>query len=443
MIKRLSFLMLAIFLCAGNCEQVFAISAANEKSLYGDSDYYWPGQVATAGACTVTITPATPSTAPGAAPTGSNTDYAGRQILSAAQLSTIQQNQNTYQTAGTQVGVPWQMLAALHYRETGLKLYNPGNGQGAYQITSAGYAPASSIDQATFLSETIDAANFLKHINPKLSATSDANTIKDIFYSYNGRAYDQQAAQNGFNATTQGFEGSPYVMNQADAKRDPSALGKGETTWGQIKVDHGGIEYPADSGYGAYVIYADLAGLPIGGGSCSTAVNCSGATDNATVGLSPVRQNIVCTAKAELAKWTSGQLTPAQGFLTYSQGVYEEWCADFVSWVYDQAKVPLKPDPTWRISYVPNIQAVPSSNPSFHYHAAAGYTPRPGDLGIISDTGSHVIVIVGVSGSTITSIGGDEAVSVPHTYGTKNPPSTSKLQQDTNYAGVTGYVSPD
>jgi hypothetical protein len=50
-------------------------------------------------------------------------------------------------------------------------------------------------------------------------------------------------------------------MNRADDARDPvNGSGKTSGKWGQIKRDHGSIEYPANGDYGAYVIYAALGG---------------------------------------------------------------------------------------------------------------------------------------------------------------------------------------
>lgn len=221
----------------------------------------------------------------GGAVAGLNKDYAGNQILTDAQLQAIRQNQPTYQQAAQQADIPWQMLAIVHLRETGLKVANPDNGQGIYQFFDrhgGPYAPGP-VSPAEFLRQTILAAQYLKgkasanySANQTLSTeTNDANTIKDTFFSYNGRAavYSQQAANLGFNQSTQGFEGSPYVMNRADAKRDPIALGANERTWGQIKTDGGGIEYPANSDYGAYVEYAAMTGLPLGG-------SCTGSTSD-------------------------------------------------------------------------------------------------------------------------------------------------------------------
>ena len=368
--------------------------------------------------------------------TASNLDYAGRPILNQGQLQAISQNQATYQQAAQQAGIPWQVLAAIHYRETGLSLNAPSNGDGQYQIVKNTYPSSGTISQQEFLQESIDAANFIAKDGAGLTASSDTGTIKDAMGLYNGLPdlYKQQAISFGFSAG-QAYEGSPYVMNFADAKRDPGVAAAG--TWQQYLTST--TTGPATNQYGAYLVYASLTGTSVGGSCTSTAVDCTG-TDNATANLSSIRQNIVCVAEQELQKWTSGQLAPGSGYLTYSENRHENWCADFASWVYNQAGDPLGPtdSPTnnWNISYVPNLKAPPQDTTKFTYHDVAGYTPQPGDLAIHGD--HHVNIVVGVSGSQITLIGGNQS-----SYDLEQS-SVSTYQTDfTDGGDVTGYVSPN
>ena len=218
-----------------------------------------------------------PCTTGGPAAGGGTLDYAGNPILTQAQTEAIAQNQAVYQEAAKQVDIPWQMIAVIHLQETGLKLVNPGNGQGIYQFVNGngGPYPAGPVNDAEFLRQTVLAAQFIKgkanaNYPPNRTLTAAGSTpdaVKDTFYSYNGRApqYAQQAASKGFDPNTQGFEGSPYVMTKADAARDPAA---NPTSWGQIKRDFGPLEYPANSTYGAFVIYGALAGIS---GTCGAA----------------------------------------------------------------------------------------------------------------------------------------------------------------------------
>lgn len=87
----------------------------------------------------------------------------------------------------------------------------------------------------------------------------DADSAKKVFFRYNGTAsvYIKQAENLGYSsAEAQNGEGSPYVMNRANAKRDPTIEpDKSGKTWGQIKSDYGGIAYPANDDYGAFIIY--------------------------------------------------------------------------------------------------------------------------------------------------------------------------------------------
>ena len=162
--------------------------------------------------------------------------------------------------------------------------------------------------------------------------------------------------------------------------------------------------------------------------------------------LSQTRQNVVCIAERELATWESQPGYPwngtnnysTNGYLKYSQGAAEQWCADFASWVYDQAGYPLDPEPNWRVSYVPNIQAIAELNQSFHWHdSTSGYTPKPGDLADYG--GGHVNIVIGVVGNNVTFIGGDQG-NGPYPGGS----IVSQVNFDGYFSsGITGYVSPD
>lgn len=384
---------------------------------------------------------------------GSNLDYAGHPILDQGQLAAIAQNQPVYQQAAQQVGIPWQMLAVIHLRESKLKVANP-NDQGIYQFADkhGGPYPVGPVDQGEFLRQSVLAAQFLKQkaasnypANRNLTTASSGDAVKDTFWSYNGRspAYAQQAASLGYNSSTQGFEGSPYVMNKADAKRDPTVS---PSTWGQVKSDGGPLVYPANSDYGAFITFSALTGGASTSGSCLSAssVNCNGPT-NATANLSQVRQNVVCIAQQELALWNAGTLKPGlAGYGKYSQNNDQLWCADFASWVYNQAQYPLQPDPNWRVPTVDGVRGVGEKNQNFHWHPIGGYIPKPGDMVIYKNVAkgvSHVNIVVAVNGDSILTLGGDQGnFSAPdHTIVSQyNVPGYNRGAQDT-----TGFVSPD
>lgn len=193
----------------------------------------------------------------------SNKDYAGNVILTDAQLQAIESNRPFYEKAATASSVPWQLLAAMHIRETGLKRYGPTNGDGPYQIVSKTYRIGDNYSDEEFQTATNDAAEFLKaKAGGRDLSTTDG--IKYVFFAYNGAAskYVTQAKNLGFtDEQAANGEGSPYVMNRADEKRDPTAEPtKSNNTWGQFKEKNEVtvFEYPANSDYGAYVYYAAL-----------------------------------------------------------------------------------------------------------------------------------------------------------------------------------------
>jgi hypothetical protein len=232
-----------------------------------------PGSAAPTTACVCPTSPIDGTNVVG----GTNKDYAGRDLFTAQELAKIKANQPIYEEAAKDANIPWQLLAVVHYRESSLERLNLKNGQGVFQFLDkrGGPYPTGPVSEAEFLRQAKIAAHNLvddaKNDNypghKDLNVNSDAETIKDTLFSYNGRArvYVRQAASLGYDANTKGYEGSPYVMNIADAKRDPSV---NKTTWGQIQTDHGTISYPAGSDYGAFVEYTALTGMPSGGG-CS------------------------------------------------------------------------------------------------------------------------------------------------------------------------------
>ncbi len=152
------------------------------------------------------------------------------------------------------------MLAAIHYREYGLRREGPSNGNGPYQIWGSSY-PTGTLTDAQFQKATNDAAAFIKS-KANGRALNTANNIKYTFFAYNGisSAYKTQALNLGFTQSqANNGEGSPYVMNRADRRRDPTVEPtKSNKTWGQIKTDGGTLSYPANSDYGAYVVYKSI-----------------------------------------------------------------------------------------------------------------------------------------------------------------------------------------
>lgn len=388
--------------------------------------------------------------APASSGSISNRDYAGKAIINTGELKLEAANVTTYQQASAETGVPWQLLAAMHYREHGFATNEPKSpgALGVYQITdnpenrknltmSAYPPPGTILTDSQFLQQSIDAANFIKRKVPALGTQADAATTKQALGAYNGLPdlYAQQAQNLGFSAD-QAYEGSPYVMNYADPPRDPAIAPPG--TWQQYGTGPGGEIGSANSQRGAFLVYASLSGAAVGGG-CASSNTCNAGVANATEGLSPLRQTVVCLANQELAKWDpqTGALKPGTGYLVYSQDRHENWCADFVSWIYNQANYPLKPGAGWNVPYVPNVQKIGEEGIKFQWHAVSGYTPKPGDLAIHGD--HHVNIVVGVSGKNMYLVGGNQGQGDLELSAVTGPNETDF----TDSGDVTGFVTPD
>ena len=185
-------------------------------------------------------------------------------------VSNINKLKATYQKAEAETKVPWQLIAAVHYREannSASKDLQSGNPIGGPYPAYASYPfgkPATLEESAVFaakqLISTASSGIVKKSI---LLPNPDPETIKDALYGYNGRAaaYAQQAAALGFSATTQPYEGSPYVMNNYDAKHTNMKI---------ITRDFGSPD-AVDTRFGAFTVYAKLGGGTGGGaGGCSS-----------------------------------------------------------------------------------------------------------------------------------------------------------------------------
>ena len=187
-------------------------------------------------------------------------NYIGDSIFTESQLVLLEYNIPFYKKSAEISGVPWQMLAAIHYREYSLRRGGPSNGDGPYQIWGKDY-PIGVYSDDQFQLATNEAAMFLRN---KIGSKdiSNIDTIKYAFFAYNGTAtaYKKQAKLMGCTDHQANIgEGSPYVMNRYDARRDPTREPvKTGGTWGQIKVDHGAISYPATNNFGAFVVYIAL-----------------------------------------------------------------------------------------------------------------------------------------------------------------------------------------
>lgn len=99
----------------------------------------------------------------------------------------------------------------------------------------------------------------------------------------------------------------------------------------------------------------------------------------------------------------------------YSQGVPEDWCADFVSWVLREAGHPMSnPNSgSWRIPGVLTLQSYLTEAGRFR-RVGDGYRPQPGDIVIYNggDFGQHTNLVIGTSGNRMTTVGGNQSAGV-------------------------------
>jgi hypothetical protein len=190
--------------------------------------------------------------------------YKGKYVTT-EQIATIEKFRPEYEKAAKAHGLPWELLASIHLRETNLSLVNPGNGQGLFQfVAEAGAYPAGPISPENF-DQQLDhlaqrlADNYATRGPNRATLTPDAvnaDRIKDILFSYNGRKdnYEAQAAALGFDPVNQGYEGSPYVMNLADDLRNSDK----NPNWLQAGSDHG-EDVKAGKQPGAWLMFNDIA----------------------------------------------------------------------------------------------------------------------------------------------------------------------------------------
>lgn len=123
-------------------------------------------------------------------------------------------------------------------------------------------------------------------------------------------------------------------------------------------------------------------------------------------------QRVIEIARGELGYRESGnniqKYSPAVPGLEWSQG--QPWCATFTCWVFLQAGG--RPNEDFPLT-ASCLQQVAWGRQRGRIYS----TPRVGDLALFGPGGgTHVEIVVGVSGSTITTIGGNTSGSWDGAY---------------------------
>ncbi|MCQ2049638.1 MAG: hypothetical protein MJZ22_01340 [Candidatus Saccharibacteria bacterium] len=206
-----------------------------------------------------------------------NVNYAGEQVWSDAEMEMIQANRPFYEKSAEKYNMPWQILAVLHSIEHGLSRTNPANGQGIYQLysyTAGGtnsnrFEPTSEpVSDEEFQRQTDLAAEFVLSYGFDLNSDNGA---KQLFFRYNGMSekYVQKAIAMGFSEEeARSGDGSAYVMNRYDARRDPTSSQMDPLWKGRFVGDGVYDSSSTTTVFGAFVKYAALGGAS--GGFCAS-----------------------------------------------------------------------------------------------------------------------------------------------------------------------------
>ena len=190
-----------------------------------------------------------------------NRDYESRDILTSNEQTTILKYKEYYQEIVSGTSIPWQAIAAIHYREGFTMTSNDAGG--IFHSTTKTYA-TGEVSSSTFIQMGKDAVNDRLFIYSRGTVFSNEKNVKNFFFLFDGASekYKQQARDLGFSETDANVgEGDPYVINKADQQRDPK---HNTTSWGEIK--DGKLTYPAGEKYGAFLVFKALGGLTTGTG---------------------------------------------------------------------------------------------------------------------------------------------------------------------------------
>ena len=144
---------------------------------------------------------------------------------------------------------------------------------------------------------------------------------------------------------------------------------------------------------------------------------------------------IACYAESEWEKWQSGTLSHQSLLSSYTDGsTYEEWCADFVSYVYKEAGYPFSSAYSgWDENNANNI-----ANYGFNQRSES-YSPSPGDIGYFNYSGGHVEIVIS-GGMRPTFIYGNSATTDPTTGNGQMEANT--ILEDGSLGNLIYYLSP-
>lgn len=328
-----------------------------------------------------------------------NSNYAGTEVWSSADLQAVEANKSFYESAAKKYGFSWQILAVIHYRENNLLRNNPANGRGAYGVSNGEeFLPAGKIDDEEFQRQTDIAAGIIaekaKEAGISLASLTDGN-IQKIFYLYDGvyEEYNEKGKQLGLTEEQiANGGGSPYVMNKYDAKRDPGNASM-SPYWAGVYRDGVYDSGATDSKFGAYVLYQALMGDSYceasGGSVADTAMQLSWEGLYSHDKNDPKAEYV--TAMKEVGAYQQGN-----GYYPYGAS-----CDQFVGTVMRYSGAD-KEFPIWG----PQVQREYMVSHSEKYekvNANGDYSAlQPGDIFVTTNAGAHIYIYVGIINGEMT-----------------------------------------
>lgn len=230
--------------------------------------------------------------------------------LDPATLAKIQTLRPVYEKYGAKFGIPWQIFAVKHYRETGLSLRNPSNGQGVWQLYSlvtggSQYFPeAATVSIEEFDRQTGIMADW--YFTGEKLAWAKSYTLLDlqkVFTYYNGWG-DVAKTLAFYNAKKAGvvvdqndadalLNWNAYGMNQYDAQhtnmiakiKDDGISVAEAAAAAQRLIDTGSSGDPRigpNGAIGAIPFYQKLGGPINGAGATATGITSGGSATEAS-----------------------------------------------------------------------------------------------------------------------------------------------------------------
>jgi hypothetical protein len=147
---------------------------------------------------------------------------------------------------------------------------------------------------------------------------------------------------------------------------------------------------------------------------------------------------VACFAERQWAAWQVGATIHPALLNDYTDGnPDEEWCADFVSYVYKEAGYPFANGERngWDQYTAGDVQYM-----GFTVHSAGSYTPKPGDVAFFDYPGGHVEIVVS-GGAHPTFVYGDAGTIDPSTN--NGEMSENSFTNDGGAGQVIYYLSPN